>query len=60
MFTVVNKSASTKPFYFYIAACSSSPCKYPATCTDGATINDYTCTCTAGYSGTNCDTVAGI
>eukprot|EP00105_Crassostrea_gigas_P035382 XP_019919530.1 PREDICTED: neurogenic locus notch homolog protein 1 [Crassostrea gigas] len=39
------------------SACSSSPCKYPATCTDGATINDYTCVCTAGYSGTNCDTV---
>lgn len=47
-------------FISYTLACSSSPCKYPATCTDGATINDYTCVCTAGYSGTNCDTVAGM
>ncbi|XP_034319361.2 uncharacterized protein [Magallana gigas] len=39
------------------SACSSSPCKYPATCVDGATTDEYTCTCTEGYSGTNCDTV---
>lgn len=40
-------------------ACTSNPCKYPATCTDGATIDDYTCDCTDGYSGVNCDTIAG-
>ncbi|XP_061167265.1 uncharacterized protein LOC133176117 [Saccostrea echinata] len=40
------------------SACSSNPCKYPATCVDGATTDDYTCECTRGYSGTNCDTVS--
>lgn len=40
------------------SACSSLPCKYPATCVDGATTEEYTCVCTEGYSGTNCDTVA--
>lgn len=41
-------------------ACSSLPCKYPATCVDGATADEYTCVCTEGYSGTNCDTVSGM
>lgn len=41
-------------------ACSSLPCKYPATCVDGATTVEYTCVCTEGYSGTNCDTVSGM
>lgn len=41
-------------------ACSILPCKYPATCVDGATTDEYTCVCTEGYSGTNCDTVAGM
>lgn len=48
---------------FYVnlfEACSSLPCKYPATCVDGATTDEYTCVCTEGYSGTNCDTVAGM
>lgn len=40
------------------SACSSNPCKYPAMCTDGTTIDDYTCDCTDGYSGVNCDTIA--
>lgn len=43
----------------WFTACSSSPCKYPATCQDGATTDEYTCTCTTGYSGENCDVVAG-
>lgn len=47
-------------FFFICKACSSSPCKYPATCKDGAHIDSYTCSCTEGYSGTNCDTVAGM
>eukprot|EP00105_Crassostrea_gigas_P040892 XP_019925040.1 PREDICTED: protein delta homolog 1-like [Crassostrea gigas] len=42
------------------SACSSSPCKYPSTCVDGTTTDEYTCTCTEGYSGTNCDTVAAF
>lgn len=41
-------------------ACSILPCKYPATCVDGATTDEYTCVCTEGYSGTNCDTVTGM
>nr|XP_034322363.1 uncharacterized protein LOC117688412 [Crassostrea gigas] len=40
------------------SACISSPCKYPATCKDGLHSDEYTCSCTEGYSGTNCDTVA--
>lgn len=44
----------------FFIACSSLPCKYPATCVDGATIDEYTCVCTEGYSGTDCDTVAGM
>lgn len=39
-------------------ACISSPCKYPATCKDGLHSDEYTCSCTEGYSGTICDTVA--
>ena len=32
--------------------CASQPCKYGATCVDG--VNSYTCSCTPGFSGTNC------
>ncbi|XP_052695625.1 uncharacterized protein LOC128174017 [Crassostrea angulata] len=39
------------------SACSSSPCKYPASCVDGVNTKDYVCLCTKGYSGTNCDRV---
>ena len=34
--------------------CSSSPCTNGGVCSDG--VNKYTCTCAAGYVGTNCDT----
>lgn len=44
---------------YLFVACSGLPCKYPATCVDGATTDDYVCVCPEGYSGTNCDTVAG-
>ena len=32
--------------------CESDPCENNATCTDG--VNNYTCTCMAGYEGYNC------
>ena len=33
--------------------CGSSPCQNGGQCTDG--INMYTCSCQAGYTGTNCE-----
>jgi Notch-like protein len=33
--------------------CASSPCQNGATCADG--VNSYSCACTAGYSGDNCE-----
>ena len=32
--------------------CESDPCENNATCTDG--VNNYTCTCMAGYESYNC------
>ena len=32
--------------------CASDPCENGATCVDG--VNEYSCTCAAGYTGTNC------
>ena len=32
--------------------CSPDPCENGATCDDE--VNDYTCTCMAGYEGKNC------
>uniref|UniRef100_H2ZD24 EGF-like domain-containing protein n=1 Tax=Ciona savignyi TaxID=51511 RepID=H2ZD24_CIOSA len=37
---------------FNIDDCAANPCVNGA-CTDG--VNSYTCTCTAGWQGTNCD-----
>ena len=36
--------------------CSLNPdaCLYGGTCTDE--VNDYTCSCTSGYTGNNCET----
>ena len=34
--------------------CSSNPCQNGGTCTDG--VNEYTCSCVAGYEGTSCET----
>ena len=34
--------------------CANNPCNNSATCTDG--INSYSCTCLAGYTGTDCQT----
>ena len=34
--------------------CASDPCINGATCVDQ--VNQYSCTCTAGYEGTNCET----
>lgn len=41
-------------------ACTSSPCKYPATCADGYNTTHYSCYCENGYSGRHCDEVEGI
>jgi len=32
--------------------CASSPCANGGTCTDG--VNDFTCTCAAGFQGKTC------
>ena len=32
--------------------CDLNPCENGASCTDG--VNNYTCTCMAGYEGKNC------
>ena len=37
-----------------IDECSSNPCLNGATCTDA--VNQYTCSCVAGYTGTHCET----
>ena len=34
--------------------CSTNPCLNGATCTATGSGSSYTCTCAAGYSGTNC------
>ena len=34
--------------------CASDPCENGATCVDG--VKEYSCTCAAGYTGTNCET----
>ena len=34
--------------------CTSDPCMNGGTCTDG--VNDYTCDCVTGYTGTTCET----
>ena len=34
--------------------CASDPCMNSATCVDQ--VNQYSCTCDAGYEGTHCET----
>ncbi|KAH3831279.1 hypothetical protein DPMN_104541 [Dreissena polymorpha] len=36
-----------------IDECATNPCKNGASCINGQ--NQYTCTCAAGWQGTNCD-----
>ena len=36
-----------------IDECSSSPCQHASTCNDQ--VNQYNCTCTAGYYGVHCE-----
>ncbi|KAH3831282.1 hypothetical protein DPMN_104544 [Dreissena polymorpha] len=36
-----------------IDECATNPCKNDATCINGQ--NKYTCTCSGGWQGTNCD-----
>ena len=37
-----------------INECSSSPCENGGTCSDA--VNEYSCSCVAGYAGDNCET----
>ena len=37
-----------------IDECSSGPCQNDGTCTDG--IDEYTCNCSIGYTGADCET----
>ena len=41
-------------FVVDINDCSSNPCENNGLCTDD--VNRYTCTCPAGYTGTDCET----
>ena len=34
--------------------CMPNPCENDGNCTDG--VNEYSCTCILGYSGTHCET----
>ena len=43
-----------KLFFIDINECASSPCQNGGTCVDQ--VNQYTCQCAAGYSGTTCAT----
>ena len=36
-----------------IGECASNPCVNDATCVDN--VNEYTCNCAAGYTGTHCE-----
>lgn len=36
-------------------SCADNPCQNGATCANGTAANTYTCTCKAGYTGTNCE-----
>ena len=43
-------------FTFYLTdidECSSNPCQNEGTCYD--MLNQYTCTCEQGFTGTNCE-----
>ena len=44
----------TTYFVTDVDECSSNPCENGGTCIDG--INEYSCQCVAGYTGTNCET----
>ena len=43
------------PYYqLDIDECASNPCENSGTCADA--VNGYTCSCVAGFTGTNCET----
>ena len=41
-------------YFLDINECASNPCRNGGICKDG--VNEYTCTCSAGYKGTTCQT----
>ena len=57
VFILLGVCACFKTGMFSVAdidECSSNPCLNGATCTDA--VNQYTCGCVAGYTGTHCET----
>lgn len=46
--------------YLYLkTGCYSNPCKFGSTCQEGGSVDQYTCLCSQGFSGQNCDEVTG-
>nr|XP_019929037.2 uncharacterized protein LOC105343589 isoform X3 [Crassostrea gigas] len=39
------------------SGCYSNPCKFGSTCQEGGSVDQYTCLCSQGFSGQNCDEV---
>ena len=50
----LRKGMNNKLFFTDIDECNSNPCQNGATCRDH--VNSYSCTCVAGFNGTNCET----
>ena len=51
-FKSVNDFAACLSFFLDIDDCDPNPCQNGGTCTDG--VNNYRCSCAAGYTGYNC------
>ena len=48
------QTANLSDLFADIDECGSSPCQNGGTCTD--LVDGYTCTCSAGYTGSDCET----